>query len=120
MNGNEWIEVLENRKSIAISAVDVHSKGVGWAAEQIPEVNNIYTTVDIDVLDPTEAFGIGTPEFDRLSHRQLSGFLRLVATGGKLVGADLVEVNPLFDPTGPTGQVAARFVMDLLGAATLV
>ena len=45
--------------------------------------------------------------------------LRICAQKGKLVGMDLVEVNPLFDSTGRTAQVAARLIIDLLGAATL-
>jgi agmatinase len=45
--------------------------------------------------------------------------LRAAAQKGRLVGMDLVEVNPLFDPTGRTAQTAARLILDLLAAATL-
>jgi agmatinase len=86
-------------------------------ASQIPESENIYVTLDIDSLDPTEAPGTGTPEPGGLTYRQLRTMLHICAQKGKLVGMDLVEVSPPYDQSGRTAQIAARLIIDLLGAA---
>jgi len=119
LNPPDWAEAGESGKSRFFTAEDVHEKGPEFVASQIPESENLYVTLDIDSLDPTEAPGTGTPEPGGLTYRQLRTMLRICAQKGKLVGMDLVEVNPLYDPTGRTAQLAARLIIDLLGAATL-
>jgi agmatinase len=118
LNPSDWIEIAESGKSTFFTAEDVHEKGPEAIASQIPECDNLYVTLDIDSLDPTEAPGTSTPEPGGLTYRQLRTMLRICAQKGKLAGMDLVEVNPLFDPTGRTAQVAARLIIDLLGSAT--
>ena len=119
LNGEDWTTGQNESKTTIITADEVHDRGVEWAAAKIPETENLYISIDIDVLDPKEAPGTGTPEFGGLYYRQLVRLLRMTLGKGKLVGLDLVEVNPLFDPTGRTGQVAARLILDTLGAATI-
>jgi agmatinase len=119
LNRPEWAEAGESGKSKFYTADDVYEQGPEAIAQKIPESENIYVTLDIDSLDPTEAPGTGTPEPGGLTYRQLRTMLRICASKGKLVGMDLVEVNPLFDPTGRTAQVAARLIIDLLGAADI-
>jgi agmatinase len=59
----------------------------------------VYVTVDIDVLDPAFAPGTGTPEAGGLTSRELLAILRgLAGTGLDVVGADVVEVSPPYDP----------------------
>jgi len=43
--------------------------------------------------------------------------MRGIPTKGKLVGMDIVEVNPYRDPSGRTAQTAIRLMVDLLGSA---
>ena len=116
-SGRYWAEAGQSGKSSFFTADEVHEKGVDFIASRIPEAENIYITLDIDALDPTEAPGTGTPEPGGLSYRQLRRLLRACLAKGRLIGMDLVEVNPLFDPTGRTAQVAARLIIDTLGAA---
>jgi len=119
LNPPEWAEGGESGKSRFFTAEDVYERGPEAIAAQIPKCENIYVTLDIDSLDPSEAPGTGTPEPGGLTYRQLRTMLRACAKKGRLVGMDLVEVNPLYDPTGRTAQVAARLIIDLLGAADL-
>ncbi len=119
LNQPEWAEAGESGKSSFYTADEVHEKGPEAVAARIPECENLYVSLDIDSLDPTEAPGTGTPEPGGLTYRQLRALLRACAQKGRLVGMDLVEVNPLYDPTGRTAQVAARLIIDLLGAANL-
>ncbi|MDP9386104.1 MAG: agmatinase [Actinomycetota bacterium] len=80
----------------------------------------VYVTVDIDVLDPAFAPGTGTPEAGGLSSRELLAILRgLADTGLDVVGADVVEVSPPYDPAGATAVAAANVAYDLVGLAAL-
>ncbi|MEW6228196.1 MAG: agmatinase [Bacillota bacterium] len=75
-----------------------------------------YVTIDIDVLDPSLCPGTGTPEPDGLSLYELCDLLRGVAGRLRIVGFDLVEVNPLFDPGGLTSLASSQIIMEFLGA----
>lgn len=119
LNPVDWTDETINRKSRFYTAEEVHEQGAEAIASKIPECDNLYVTIDIDSLDPSVAPGTGTPEPGGLTYLQLRKLLRACADKGKLVGMDLVEVNPLFDSTGATAQTAARLIIDLLGAATL-
>ena len=117
LNGDDWETACKEAKTTVITADEVHEKGEEWVAANIPEVENLYITLDIDVFDPKEAPGTGTPEFGGLYYRQMVCLLRKILAKGNLVGMDIVEVNPLFDPTGRTGQLAARLILDIIGSA---
>jgi len=113
-------EAIGNARKIHTSIVtseQIHSKGVDSALAQVPASQNMYISLDVDVMDPTLAPGTGTLEPDGLTFRELDGLLKGVAAKGKLVGFDVVEVNPYRDPSGRTAQTAVRLVIDLLGAA---
>jgi len=71
----------------------------------------LYLTLDIDVLDPAVAPGTGSPEPGGLDWGQLTRALRRLAPG-PVIGFDLVEVSPLWDPTGRTALLAAALVRE--------
>ena len=106
-----------NVGSTVITAERIHREGVQSVASMIPKSENIYVTIDIDVIDPSLAPGTGTVEVGGLTFYELDELLKIVASRGKLVGMDVVEVNPYYDPTGVTAQTAARLIIDLLGFA---
>jgi guanidinopropionase len=72
-----------------------------------------YVSFDIDALDPAYASGTGTPEFAGLTSREVIRLLRGLRNLD-LVGADVVEVSPPFDPSGATALVAANIAFELL------
>ncbi len=74
----------------------------------------VYVSLDLDVLDPAFAPGVSHWEPGGLSTRELLTMLQ--AIDGPIIGADLVEYNPLRDPTGLTGMVAAKVLKELLDA----
>jgi agmatinase len=100
-----------------VTSEQVHRNGIQSALAAIPKSENIYVSIDIDVLDPALAPGTGTVEVGGLTFQQLSDMLRAIPPKGRLVGMDIVEVNSYHDPTGVTAQTAARLIIDLLGAA---
>lgn len=73
----------------------------------------MYVSVDIDVLDPAQAPGTGTPEVSGITSRELFAVLRRLA-GLDIVGADVVEVAPAYDHAGVTGLAAAHTAWELI------
>ncbi len=73
----------------------------------------VYLSFDIDGIDPAFAPGTGTPEVGGLTSIQALEIIR-GARGLDLVGADLVEVAPVYDPTGSTALLGANLVYEML------
>lgn len=73
----------------------------------------VYVTIDIDGIDPAWAPGTGVPEIGGLSPRDVQVILRSLQGRG-LVGGDICEVAPCFDPTGITAVTAANLMWELL------
>jgi guanidinopropionase len=71
-----------------------------------------YLSFDIDSLDPAFAPGTGTPEIGGLSTIQAQALIRGLADLS-LVGADVVEVSPPFDPSGNTALVGASILFEI-------
>jgi len=84
---------------------------------QVSPGGNIYVSFDVDVMDPTLAPGTGTLEPGGLSFAEIDELMTGLMKKGKLVGMDVVEVNPLRDSSGRTAQTAIRLMIDMLGAA---
>jgi len=84
------------------------------------EVRNIigidtptYLTFDIDGIDPAYAPGTGTPEPAGLTSPQALEIIRGM-WGANLIGADLVEVSPMYDTSGNTSLLAANLIFEML------
>ncbi|MBI2543766.1 MAG: agmatinase [Candidatus Rokubacteria bacterium] len=77
----------------------------------LPELRRhpVYVTMDIDVLDPSEAPGTGSPEPGGLRVPELVELVRLLQ-GCEVVGTDLVEVAHAHDPSGRTG-IAGSWIL---------
>jgi guanidinopropionase len=73
----------------------------------------LYVTIDIDGLDPACAIGTGVPEIGGLNPRDVQVMLRSLQ-GRDIVGADICEVAPCFDPSGITAMTAANLMWELL------
>ncbi|GAE92548.1 agmatinase [Gracilibacillus boraciitolerans JCM 21714] len=75
----------------------------------------VYVTIDIDVLDPAFAPGTGTAEAGGISSREMLEAIHAIAQSDvHVVGADLVEVAPNYDPTEQTVIAASKFVREIL------
>ena len=72
-----------------------------------------YISFDIDSLDPAYAPGTGTPEIGGLSPLDVLRILRGLV-GINIIGGDVVEVAPQYDPTSTTAQNAAQVLFELL------
>jgi agmatinase len=72
-----------------------------------------YLTFDIDALDPAFAPGTGTPVWNGMTPSQAAVILRGLA-GINLVGGDVVEVSPPFDPTQATTIMGAHVATEIM------
>ena len=70
-------------------------------------------TIDIDGIDPAWAPGTGVPEIGGLTPREVQVMVRSLQ-GKDLVGGDICEVAPCFDPTGITAVTAANLMWEML------
>ncbi|XP_070537302.1 agmatinase, mitochondrial-like [Ptychodera flava] len=73
----------------------------------------VYISFDIDALDPSIAPGTGYPEIGGLTSMQVLEIIQ-GCKGLDIIGGDLVEVSPPYDPTGTTALVAANFLFEML------
>ncbi len=79
----------------------------------IPATAAVYLTLDIDVLDPAFAPGVSHPVPGGLSTRQILNWIQGIPW--RLVGMDVVEVNPQVDPSGRTAVAAGRLLHEGMG-----
>lgn len=109
----------ENPDTMGVRILDapsVHRDGIPATLERIRAVvgqRPVYATFDIDALDPAFAPGTGTPVWGGLASWQAAALLRGLA-GIDLIGGDVVEVSPPYDPTGATAVAGAHVALELI------
>ncbi|TPQ42996.1 agmatinase [Cupriavidus pinatubonensis] len=110
---NDWGE----RQGIRVIDMDeFRSMGVEAVIQEAWRVvgnGRTYVTFDVDALDPVYAPGTGTPEIGGLTTIEAQHMIRGLR-GLNLIGGDVVEVSPPFDPTGNTALVAATLMFEIL------
>lgn len=92
---------------------DIGVAGVLEEVRRIVGSESAYLSFDIDGLDPVYAPGTGTPEVGGVSTIEAQTLLRGLR-GMNLIGADVVEVAPPFDPSGNTALVGATMMYEIL------
>lgn len=75
--------------------------------------NPVYFTLDLDVLDPSEFPGTGTPEAGGVSFTQLLGAVSEVSKLN-IVGFDINELSPVYDQTGRSTALACKLLREIL------
>jgi guanidinopropionase len=99
-----------------VFAEELYERGI---AEVMAEARSLvgdrptYVTFDIDVIDPSMAPGTGTPEIGGILPREAQALVRALR-GVDIIGADVVEVSPPFDPSGMTALLGATMMFELL------
>jgi arginase len=81
--------------------------------------NFLHVSLDLDVVDPDYAPGVGTPVRGGLSYREAHLAMEIVAESGLADSLDVVEVNPVLDRENATGKLAVELVASALGARIL-
>ena len=79
----------------------------------------IHLSFDLDVVDPEDAPGTGTPVWGGISYREAHLAMEMLSDRAQIVAIDLVEVNPVLDTQNMTGILAAELAQSLLGKRIL-
>ncbi|KYH28677.1 MULTISPECIES: agmatinase [Clostridium] len=88
-----------------------NTDGLDDAIREIGD-NPVYITIDLDVLDPSVFPGTGTPEAGGISfHEMMDAILKMKNLN--VVGLDVVELSPHYDPSGVSNAVACKIVREL-------
>jgi len=115
----EELRFLKDNHVKSFSMYDLRRQSVREAARLIrgavSDFQKLYITIDIDVLDPGFAPGVGNPEPDGMSPDLCLTILTRVCDE-RLMGIDLVEVSPHYD-TGITAALAAKILFEAICAA---
>ena len=112
-------EDLDFAKAVGVTIIGIdafHRRGaddVMAEAQSIVGSGDTYISYDIDFVDPAFAPGTGTPEVGGANSWQALQVVRALQ-GVRIVGADLVEVSPPFDPSGGTAFLGVSLMFELL------
>jgi guanidinopropionase len=93
-------------------------KGVVAKALEVVGDGPTYISFDVDGLDPAFTPGTGTPEAGGLTPREAQAILHGLK-GVDIVGGDVVEVAPQYDPTSNTAMVGAQMLFDIFSLMVL-
>jgi agmatinase len=111
----EGYEDARARGSDILSVRQVRKLGTDAVLDRIPEGARYYVTIDIDAFCPSIAAGTGTPSHGGFLYYDVLEILQGLAKRGDVVGIDLVEVAPAYDPTESTQILAAQLLLNFLG-----
>ena len=111
---------LRKAGSLVMGMEQIDRYGMVHAVEKAIErvskdVDGIFVSLDLDALDPEHAPGVGTPVPAGLTQREAHLACEMIGETGKLIGMDLVEVNPILDIQNRTALLAVDFALSALG-----
>ena len=116
-------ELLQRLDARVFTMSDLDRTGVQRVMEEaldhVAGPNFVHVSLDLDVVDPEVAPGVGTPVRGGLSYREAHLALELVAEAGSAGSLEVVEVNPILDSENRTGQLAVELIASALGARIL-
>ena len=121
MRAPEKTELVAIKKSglLVITPEDIELLGVKKVSDKIfKRIGNlpVYVSIDLDVADPSVASGVDTPVPAGLSAVQLLTLIEQISARSKIIGVDVVEVNPKYDVQNITGHLASRVVAEIIAS----
>ena len=99
---------------------DIDERGLPQVMEQAllwasSGTDGIHVSIDMDVVDPVDAPGVGTPQRGGLTYREAHLAMEMIADSGLLLSMDLVEVNPILDEINRTAELAVELALSAFG-----
>lgn len=113
-------EQLRNSGITVFSMEDIDSLGIREVLKRSLAIAGtgtagIHFSFDFDVLDPSEAPGVGTPVKGGLTYRETHLALEMIADCPQLCSIEFVELNPILDIQNKTGDLAVSLICSVLG-----
>jgi agmatinase len=111
LSTDEYAYIREHNISL-YSISDIWEQGIVSILEEAThylreQTDGVYISIDIDVFDPCYAPGTGTPAPGGLSPREMIQAINIICETTRLIGIDIVEVAPNYDPSESTQNLAA-------------
>ncbi|PQM69726.1 MAG: agmatinase [Rhodobacterales bacterium] len=111
----EGYEKAREMGSDIISVRQARKIGMKNIAKRIPKGKRLYVTIDIDAFCPSIAPGTGTPSHGGFLYYEVLELLQSITVQNSIIGIDIVEVAPDYDPTDSTAILAAQILLNFLG-----
>ncbi|WP_027339506.1 arginase [Halonatronum saccharophilum] len=116
----EEAKLLKTSQVTVFTMDDIDRKGIYQVMEEAikissQNVESVHLSFDIDVLDPLEAPGVGTPVKGGLTYREAHLAMEMLFEANILRSMDLVEVNPILDKYNKSAQLAVDLITSALG-----
>jgi arginase len=92
---------------------------VHQALKKLSHVDTIHLSMDMDVMDPEIAPGVGTPVPGGLTYREAHTTMEILADSKRVKSLDICEVNPILDIENKTARMSVELVASLLGKSIL-
>lgn len=115
----EQVRLAQSRITV-YTMKEVDELGIGRVIDDAVQVagkgvKDVHVSFDIDVLDPREAPGTGTPVPGGLTYREAHLVMEDLHEAGNVSSAELVEVNPILDSANHTAEIAVELLESLMG-----
>jgi arginase len=115
--------LLKELNAIVFTMSDLDRDGIEHAIEEsldrVAGPGFVHVSLDMDVVDPEVAPGVGTPVRGGLSYREAHLAMELIAEAGIAGSLEVVEVNPILDRENETAKLAVELISSALGARIL-
>ena len=102
---------------------DVDRRGMRDVMEEAISIASgapfMHVSLDMDVLDPDQAPGVGTPVRGGITYREAHLAMEMICDSGKMLSMEVVEVNPVIDEVNRTADLAVELIMSALGKRIL-
>ena len=109
----EELEFLTKHKINSISDKEIRlGNATRLLKDAISSFDKLYVSIDLDVIDPAFAPGVGNPEAVGITSRELYDMITSLENN-QIVGSDVVELNPSFD-NGSTSSLAAKMISTII------
>ncbi|HKQ58231.1 MAG TPA: arginase [Candidatus Eisenbacteria bacterium] len=113
-------EILKRLGVTVYTMRDIDERGMRDVVDEAVRIagdgtEGIHLSLDLDVVDPEDAPGTGTPVWGGITYREAHLAMELLSDRAEIVAIDLVEVNPVLDTQNMTGVLAAELAQGVLG-----
>lgn len=113
-------EMLHQSKITVFTMRDIDQRGMKEVVAQSIKIasqgtDGIHVSFDVDVIDPEEAPGVGTPVIGGITYREAHLAMELLADSGRISSMDIVEVNPILDHQNKTAELAVGLICSAFG-----
>ncbi|MHA1819204.1 MAG: arginase [Promethearchaeota archaeon] len=89
------------------------------ALDDLKNVDRIHVSLDVDVIDPNIAPGVGTPVPGGITYREAHLLMEMLSDSNKVCSFDICEINPIFDVENRSAKMAVELAASLLGKSII-